>query len=322
MDDSSAFRWVLDVNCLWPNPPEASQTTKATDHWATGEDASQALKLLTPEERAKVLRFYRPSDARLSLASSLLKHLAIVKTCDVTWSEAIVGEDRNKKPCYKPNNASKKGCEFNVSHHGTLVALAGCTGNKVNLGVDVVQINWERDYQKVIKDGFEAWANIYEMVFSERELKDIAGYVPPAQLDSREEIRAKLRHFYAHWCLKEAYVKMTGEALLSDSLKQLEFRNVQVPMPRSHLPPDAQGSDEWGQVCTDVEIWFRNERVNHIKLVIQAFREDYMIATASSSTHIHFSEFKELNLENDVYPSAEMTHEEHPNIRKSIGAST
>lgn len=95
---------------------------------------------------------------------------------------------------------------------------------------------------------------------------------------------------------------MTGEALLAPWLKELEFRNVQVPLPHSHLPPDTQRGDEWGQTCSNVEIWFRGHRVTDVTLEIQAFREDYMIATASSSIAVHISAFKELKLEGDVCP--------------------
>jgi len=302
MDELGAFRWILDVEPLWPSPSEPVETAKATAHWATGKATSDALNVLRPEERTKVLRFYRPSDAKLALASCLLKYRAIVDTCEVAWSDVVISEDNNRKPCYKPLGSNTKALEFNVSHHGMLVALVGCPGNAVRLGVDVVQMNWERDYPRVLKDGFGAWANVYEMVFSEREIKDIAGYVPPAQLDPHSEIGAKLRHFYAHWCLKEAYVKMTGEALLAAWLKELEFRNVQVPLPCSQLPPDAQTSGEWGQTCTDIEIWFRGNRVTDVKLEIQAFREDYMVATASSTIGMRFSEFQQLSLDSDVYP--------------------
>ena len=216
MDSSKVFRWVIDVDPLWPSPADPIENAKATEHWAAGVDTRNALNLLPPEERSKVLRFFRPSDARLSLASCLLKRRAIVETCDATWSEVVIGEDNNRKPCYKPPDGNGKGLEFNISHHGTLVALVGCPGDTVRLGVDVVQMNWERDYPRVMKDGFEAWANVYEMVFSEREIRDIAGYTPPTELGSQENIKASLRHFYAHWCLKEAYVKMTSGMLLQN----------------------------------------------------------------------------------------------------------
>lgn len=305
MEETKAFRWLLDVEALWPSPVGASQNAQSTAHWATGTAAQHALALLTEGERAKVLRFYRPSDAKLSLGSNLLKHRAIANTCRVSWSEAFISEGANKKPCYKPLAPSSKSLEFNVSHHGSLVALIGCPGESVKLGVDIVKMNWEKDYATVMKDGFEAWANVYEMVFSDREIKDIAGFVPPTRGTQQDEIRDKLRHFYAHWCLKEAYVKMTGEALLASWLKDLEFRNVQVPFPASQMLESGQIGGDWGQTCGGVEIWFYGKRVTDVLLEIQAFREDYMIATASSSVETEMSYFKELDVERDVYPLQE-----------------
>ena len=306
MDEFKVFRWLLDVQLLWPAPIGQSQSAQSTAHWATGTTAQRALALLTDNERARVLRFYRPSDAKLSLASNLLKHRAIANTCLVPWSEAVVSEGAHKKPCYKPLAPSSKNLEFNVSHHGSLVALVGCPGEKVKLGVDIVKMNWEKDYNTVMKDGFEAWARVYEMVFSDREIRDIAGFLPPTRGTQQEDIRAKLRHFYAHWCLKEAYVKMTGEALLASWLKDLEFRNVEVPLPGTQMQAGGQAGGDWGQTCGSVEIWFYGKRVTDVNLEIQAFREDYMIATASSSVKFELAEFEELDVERDVYPLPEV----------------
>lgn len=302
MDDLKVFRWLLDVDSLWPIPHGGPESAKATAHWATGKDASHALTLLAPQERAKVLRYYRPKDAKLSLGSSLLKRRAIADTCQIAWPEGVVSEDSNRKPCYRPPDCDARTLEFNVSHHGSLVALVGSPGGLTRLGVDIVQMNWDRDYARVMKEGFEAWANVYDMVFSDREIKDIAGFAPPEQLDSQAEVRAKLRHFYAHWCLKEAFSKMTGEALLAPWLKNLEFRSVLVPLPASQIPHGDQKTGDWGQICNGVEIWFHGERVTDVILEIQAFREDYMIATASSNVGIPLTEFEELRIERDVYP--------------------
>ena len=307
MDEPKVFRWVLDVQPLWPTPFDGSSSSpptarEATAQWANTDGVQHALKLLSPEERAKVLRFYRPSDAKLSLGSCLLKHRAIVFTCDVPWSEAITGEDSNKKPCYKSPNPEANTLEFNVSHHGALVALVGCPGKAVRLGVDIVRINWEKDFARVVKEGFQSWAQTYEAVFSDREVQDIANYVVPGHNDVQDAIRAKLRHFYAHWCLKEAYVKMTGEALLAPWLKDVEFRNVQVPLPNSQSQNGAKGAFSWGQTCRNVEIWAYGKQVTDVHLEIQAFRDEYMIATASSNTGAPLSAFKELILEKDIYP--------------------
>ena len=298
MGKPRVFRWLLDVHPIWPvdesnGTPLAAR--EATIQWAKGKEAQYALNLLTGEERAKVLRFYRPSDAKLSLGSCLLKRRAISSKCKVLWPEAIISEDGNRKPCYKPLKPDGQALEFNVSHHGTLVALVGSLSKELKLGVDIVKMNREKDHAMVMKEGFQAWANTYESVFSAREVKDIAEYVAPMHEDPQEMIRAKLRHFYAHWCLKEAYVKMTGEALLASWLKALEFRHVQVPS------PSTQEGNDWGQVCKDVEIWFHGKRVNDVHLEIQAFRDDYMIATASSNVDASLSAFEELNLEKDVH---------------------
>ena len=293
---AQVFRWLLDVGDLWPSPQGDQQPPGATAVWASTNAVQETLDLLPLKEREKALRFYFPRDARLSLGSSLLKHLAIVRTCNVRWEDATVGEDANRKPCYKPVAPAASTVEFNVSHHGTLVALVGCAGESMKLGVDVVQMNWARDYPAVLKDGFERWAHIYQDVFSEREISDIAHYVSGERI-SEDDIRAKLRHFYAHWCLKEAYVKMTGEALMASWLKQLEFRNVQVP------PPTDQARS-WGHTCGDVEIWFRGSRVMNVKMELQAYGKEYIIGTAASDTSCALDPFQILDLEQDVYPSA------------------
>ena len=295
MSESPVFRWVLDVNTLWNTPLGGDEPFKSTEIWATGDDARSALNLLAADERSKVLKFYRHTDAKLSLGSCLLKRRAIAETCKVPWEDVLVSQDDNKKPCYRPADSKNPTLEFNVSHHGTLVALVGCSGNQTRVGVDIVEINWERDYPKVREIGFEAWAKVYEMVFSDREVADITNYVPPKQEGEKDVIRSRLRHFYAHWCLKEAYIKMTGKGLLEDWLKELEFKSVKVPA--------IAEEGEWGEICGHMEIWFRGEMLTDVNLEIQAFREDYMIATCASNARIAFDTFRSLDIKHDVYPN-------------------
>lgn len=290
------FRWLLDVQHLWLTSDEEPTSTA---RWARGEDAKHALSLLPVEERAKVLRFYHPRDAKLSLASHLLKHHAIAHACHVPWPQALISEDHNRKPCYQPTDPDALKVEFNISHHGTLVALVGCVGETQKLGTDIVQLNWEKDYASVRKDGFDAWVRVYDVVFSDREVADIIAYSPSGQPDLPDQIKAKLRHFYAHWCLREAYVKMTGEALLAPWLKDLEFRNVQVPSPVSQMPPSTRDG-KWGQTCLVDDIFFKGARVTDVAMELQAFDEDYMLATAVSTRNVSLSPFKDLDLQRDI----------------------
>lgn len=299
MPDDCVFRWLLDVGPLWPYPPDRGQRILTKQQWATTQSAKTALSLLPPDEQDKVLRYHFARDAKLCLGSCLLKRKAISEVCQVPWPEIIVGQDSNRKPCYTPEDLTDNSLEFNVSHHGSLVALVGCSGESTPLGIDIVKLDFERDYNMVMQEGFPSWIRTYEAVFSDREMNDIAQYVPFTSPEGpREAVRAKLRRFLAHWCLKEAYVKMTGEALLAPWLKELEFHNVQVPLSAKH---SSHGGGDWGQTCNDAETWFRGKQLTDISLELQAYQEDYMLATAVSSPAARLCPFEELDYERDIY---------------------
>ncbi|KAG8525348.1 uncharacterized protein KY384_008992 [Bacidia gigantensis] len=293
MSDDQVFQWLLDVDRIWLTQFEGVEPFRSSVQWSKEKDVQAALSQLPSDESTKVLKFYRHTDAKLCLGSCLLKRRAISDFCNVPWADVAIGVDSNRKPCYSPKEATGKKLEFNVSHHGTLVALVGCPGNNVKLGVDVVRMSWEKDYDKVMKEGFESWATTYEMVFSPREMRDISEFIPPNCRDSTEVIKAKLRHFYAFWCLKEAFVKMTGEALMASWLKRLEFRDVDVP--------ECSTEGSWGRICRNVEIYFDDERVEGVLLQIQSFCKEYMIATCASSAVV-VEPFKVLSAD-QLFPS-------------------
>ena len=219
------FRWILDIAPLWPSSSEDGKRELTQHHWASVETSQDALKFLSSAEREKVLKFYFASDAKLCLGSCLLKRKAVSDTCAIPWSGVVIGQDSNKKPCFKPEQPLGRGLEFNVSHHGSLVALVGCEGQSVQLGVDVVKIDFEKDYSHVKKQGFSDWASTYESGFSDREMEDVVRFMAePTAADQtpQDVVRAQVRNFYAHWCLKEASRTVSW-------LTQLEFRNVQAP---------------------------------------------------------------------------------------------
>ncbi|KAL9597397.1 MAG: hypothetical protein Q9219_005150 [cf. Caloplaca sp. 3 TL-2023] len=301
------FRWVLDVQSEWSYPDDIPSGRDATSQWALGNEVAFALDLLPAHERKKVLQFYHIRDAKLSLGSQLLKHCAIVRTCSTPWAESIVSRDHNGKPCYIPKDDSEKRVEFNVSHHGSLVALAGCIGENIQVGVDVVQIDLDKDVPKVRQEGWRSWVSTYAAVFSDREVQDIVSWVPSEPLDEIMTHKAKLRHFYAHWCLKEAYVKMTGEALMAPWLQDMEFRNVEAPRAASELMMmmTDQGSD-WGEIYAGVEVWHQGRQLTQMKMELQAFRSNYMIGTAASFPDASFLPCKILDLQQDVYSAAEI----------------
>ncbi|EER45840.1 4'-phosphopantetheinyl transferase NpgA [Histoplasma capsulatum H143] len=109
----------------------------------------------------------------------------------------------------------------------------------------------------------------------------------------QESITHRIRLFYTYWALKEAYIKMTGEALLAPWLRDLEFANVVVPAPPLSRPSpspspspypyasaSASASSLWGVPETGVRAMLYGREVPEVRLEVVAFGNDYIFATA------------------------------------------
>ena len=272
------FRLFMDARTSFPYSSGIGKGV--TEAWASTPRVAAALRLLTPAEQAAVCRYFRPSDAALSLCSRLLKHLAIVRACNVSWSESEVSQERetnNGKPYFK-----KGAVEFNVSHHGEIVALIATTTPGLQVGIDVVQVDTARERRGLDREkGFEGWVRSFQDVFSEMEFRTLQTLAPGSYgPDSDDTLKMKLRRFYVNWALKEAYIKMTGDALMAQWLQQLEFTSTMPPPPVESSP----GSDwGWGQTAiTGVKL--HGKTVEDARIEIDALRDDYMVATAVNNT--------------------------------------
>jgi len=231
--------------------------------------------------------------------------------------------------------------DYNISHQAGLVALVGWTpsqSNKkkpVHVGVDIVCVNERDDYRSIDRDGFDGWVDIYEEVFSEAERWDmkynvdsvtlldgrtlgpevigrndrcvrrdieLTATLPSGQKETFNSdllIEAKLRRFYTFFCYKEAYIKLEGEALLAPWLKQLEFQNVRSPQPGIVARCSTHGT--WGEKIEDVEVVLHGKKVEDVNMTIQAFEENYMIATAiKGDISSAMPAFFKLDLEHDI----------------------
>jgi hypothetical protein len=140
-------------------------------------------------------------------------------------------------------------------------------------------------------------------------------------------IDAKLRQFYTFFCLKEAYIKLVGEGLLAPWIRECEFRNVHPPTAGTVARCSTIGS--WGGKTTggrsaiktaqakqaktsvaeddeEIEIWLDGEEVHDVITEVQAFEEDFMIATmirpaTALGSKAEFPPWEKLvNLERDI----------------------
>lgn len=189
----------------------------------------------------------------------------------------------------------------------------------VRLGLDIActqELN--RTPKKMDTDtDFAKWADIFGEMFSEREIADMkdAPILPipsnpgPAieQLSfSQVKQKSKLRRFYTYWSLKEAYIKMVGEGLLASWLRQLEFFDVNPPIPQ--YPGKWTPQDEILQE-SDLKIDFQGTRLDDLKMELIAYGEDFILSTAmrgvEEETDGRGTKWEMIDFDIDVRPCAE-----------------
>lgn len=206
----------------------------------------------------------------------------------------------------------------------------------------------KQDYAHIDKSGFFDWVDMHGDVFAESELNHMKLSPVPIEINGKEVkirgfgndalsrcqwrneqvkvsyedpegakaaeiggdvvISKKLRRFYAMWCLREAYVKMTGEALLAPWLKDLEISEVQPPAAKQ----DIQNMNSFGvgEVKKDFPIFFHGSKVNDVKMELTAFGTNYMVGGSvrvpkGERFDVTFGNWIHLDIEKDVLSFAE-----------------
>ena len=248
------------------------------------------------------------------------------------------------------DDSARLNVEFNVSHQASLVALAGtvfyCYDSKPALldptpavegeteigtrlppqvGIDITCVDEQtnrgrRHANLTTTSALAQYVDIFAEVFSPRELitiKSLASARNEYQLQQpkteAERVRSALRLFYTYWALKEAYIKMTGEALLAPWLRELEFTDVQAPEePGSNNGNrDPSGSPLVSDPYTGTQTWLYGKKVQGLRIEVVAYEDDYLVATAARGAGIGggndvdlWKDLKEIDLERDIEPCA------------------
>ncbi|KAL3444885.1 hypothetical protein BJX65DRAFT_282664 [Aspergillus insuetus] len=295
------------------------------------------LHTLRESDQTAIQKFYHMKDKHMSLASALLKYLFIHRTCRIPWSAISISRtpDPHRRPCYIPSAASGDSAEggvpipeieFNVSHQASMVAIVGTTirppsgaegvnagWKKPEVGVDITCVNERQNRSEEGRSlaALEKYIDIFSEVFSARELADMRSLTgAPSDIRSAEYrlVDYGYRLFYTYWALKEAYIKMTGEALLAPWLRELEFGNV--------VAPGVEGGEGvFGEPYRDVRTTLYKKTVDDVRIEVAALEADYLFATAargcgigSGSGSDHGEDpwlpFEKLDIERDINPCA------------------
>ena len=246
-----------------------------------------------------MLRYYHIRDAKMSMASALMKHMAIAKFAHVPWWNTTITRDERTKPVYRDPATGKSPVAFNISHQAGLVALIAVygygedSGTAAQVGVDVVCTSErrERDHKVVFGDGWPTFVDMHSSVFAKSEAHYLKNEVVIREASRLRGVSTpedftdyRLRCFYTLWCLREAYVKLTGEALLAAWLDELEFRHFRPPDPTVafDVPPREQSDESPGgrQVVREHEIFFKGKPVDDVNMVMRAYGPDFMVCSA------------------------------------------
>ncbi|TAQ87315.1 hypothetical protein B7494_g4363 [Chlorociboria aeruginascens] len=353
------IQWLLDTRCLWPVPETANSREQVQ---GLRMIALRELSFLTKAEQDSVLKYYFLKDAKMSLASQLLKHAVITRYCGVPWGKSRVERGENGKPVF--NDGRDRKIDFNVSHQAGIVSLLAAVWDvdrngdgKVQVGTDIVCANerLEHDYKHVDKNGFFDWVDMHADVFAPSEVhhmklsplslipdsdfglalaakegEQIWGYAKDkisrcqsraqkievqirgpdgnrtAEIQSDKVVDGKLRRFYTMWCLRETYVKMTGEALMASWLKDLEIRDVRAPSASTQIV--REDSLEKGEVIRNFDIKLKGKKVSNVKMELSALGQDFMVAGAVRSEvgEAEMGTWLELDLEKDILAFGEL----------------
>ncbi|PYI30524.1 4'-phosphopantetheinyl transferase, partial [Aspergillus indologenus CBS 114.80] len=303
---------------------------------------------LQPDDQASIRRFHHLKDKHMSLASNLLKYLFIHRSCRIPWDRITLSRTPapHRRPCFIPSatllasttttKATIPRIEFNVSHQASLVALAGTTipdpaaGRPTEgipqVGIDITCTTERQPSAARTKptntpenprDTFTSYVDIFAEVFSPEEIRRIKTSTTTQDPASDAGLEYSYRVFYAYWALKEAYIKMTGEALLAPWLRELEFAGVVAPEPVS-------SETKVGEPYTGVRTTLHKRPVDEVRVEIVAFETDYLIATAARGPGIGarrggggggggadpaqpdaWEALREIDIERDVRPCAE-----------------
>ncbi|KAJ0395815.1 hypothetical protein P43SY_007441 [Pythium insidiosum] len=186
-----------------------------------------ALETLPIEEQQQVKRFVFAKDQRLALASRLLQRALVHEVFEVPWRDIAIARTPEGKPFWRRSTPRPEHpwWNYNVSHHGTVVAIAAHATRLV--GVDVMQL-LERPRGARPQDDPSTFFQAFRSHFTPREWRWIERSAEPA---------AQFHAFYRLWSLKESYIKAIGVGLGFELL-------------RAEFSPRQSRDDAW-ELCLD-----------------------------------------------------------------------
>lgn len=190
IDLSSRFHASPERIDLWAAFPREITSPQLLNHYKS---------VLSPEERARMVRFVRPVDQHRFLITRVLTRSILARYLDIDARSLTFDKNKYGRPHLNNPGIETGTIAFNIAHTDDLILL-GITKQRT-LGIDVESI--QRDAASV---------DIANRFFSPLECTALNG-LPAFKQHQR---------FFAYWTLKESYIKARGMGL-SIPLEQFGF---------------------------------------------------------------------------------------------------
>ena len=109
-----------------------------------------------------------------------------------------------------------------------------------------------------------------------------------------------LRCFYTYFCCEEAYTKVNGEGLAANWLPDLNFSGLRPPKPARQAQETSRGF--WGERLERGGVLVQGEEIKDARIHVQAFEEDYIVATAirGDILNVDVPVFRHLDFDVDI----------------------
>ena len=173
-------------------------------------------------------------------------------------------------------------------------------GRGFAIGVDIVcpTERRERDYDMIEGEGWPNFIDVHDEVFSRGEVLALKRL-------RLVDKNTKLAYFYALWCLREAYVKMTGEALLAKWLRRLDMQGFAPP---GREGDEGQGHGQGQGRGQGLQLFVDGEKIEDVEMVLEPLLEEYMVGAcvrrAVDGTTVQLGKWNSLDI-NEVLTAAE-----------------
>ncbi|KZT72639.1 hypothetical protein DAEQUDRAFT_722801 [Daedalea quercina L-15889] len=200
----------------------------------------RGLRLVDPDTRNRLSKFYHKRDSFRGLVGALLPRM-LLKERGVPLDKMAFGRTQSGKP-YIATQGVDPPIAYNITHDSGVVAMAWSSGEELvgppayRLGIDVMKIQLPRH------ESFSDFLDAFSEQLTPLEHRSLL----PSPSEPSLPLSEALYRFYLIWTMKEAYTKALGLGA------GFEFNRIEYDVHQETVRIDGALAREWKFIRFDV----------------------------------------------------------------------